>query len=203
MKITAIRQQVKNSERASIFVDGKYSFSLSLTELVQERLKNNEEIDGSRLKKLKKLSEDGKLRMRAMEWVMNRPRSIREFKDYMYRKKADEGLRDQLIEDFTARNYLNDENFARWLVDMRGRSGKSDRQIRAELFKKGIDRETVDQVLEEGESSEEERLRLVLAKKGNLPRYRNDPQKLAQYLTRQGFSWTIIKQVLRPNRTLD
>jgi hypothetical protein len=33
MKITAIKQQVKNPERVSIFVDGKYEFSLSLDEL--------------------------------------------------------------------------------------------------------------------------------------------------------------------------
>src|SRR5437879_3122193 len=104
MKITAIKQQVKNLERASIFVDGKYSFSLSLNELVEEKLKHNEEIDGARLKQLKKLSEDGKLRMRAMEWVMNRPHSTREFKDYMYRKKADPQMSQQLIDEFTARN---------------------------------------------------------------------------------------------------
>ena len=35
MKITAIKAQVKNPERVSIFVDDKYSFSLSLDELVE------------------------------------------------------------------------------------------------------------------------------------------------------------------------
>ena len=45
MKITTIKQQVKNPERASIFVDGKYSFSLSLNELVAEKLKIGQEID--------------------------------------------------------------------------------------------------------------------------------------------------------------
>ena len=203
MKITAIRSQVKNPERASVFIDGKYSFSLSLNELVTEKLKNNEEIDGIRLKRLKKLSEDGKLRMRSLEWVMNRPHSTREFKDYMYRKKAEPSMTDQLIEEFTSRNYLDDQAFARWLVEVRSRAGKSDRQIRAELFKKGIDRETVDEVLEREAGSEEERLRLVIAKKGNLPRYRNDPQKLAQYLIRQGFSWQAVKEVLQLNRIQD
>src|SRR5438132_333467 len=105
MKITAIRSQVKNPERVSIFVDGKYSFSLSLNELVTEKLKNDEEIDGSRLKKLKKLSEDGKVKMRALAWVMNRPHSTREFRDYMFRKKADPALAEDLIEEFTAKKY--------------------------------------------------------------------------------------------------
>jgi hypothetical protein len=33
MKITAIKQQVKNPERVSVFIDEKYEFSLSLDEL--------------------------------------------------------------------------------------------------------------------------------------------------------------------------
>jgi hypothetical protein len=63
MKITSIKQQVKNPERVSIFVDDQYAFSLSLDELVREKLKNNQEIDQAELKKLKKLSEDGKGRL--------------------------------------------------------------------------------------------------------------------------------------------
>ena len=85
MKLTAIKQQVKNPDRVSIFVDGQYSFSLSLDELLSQKLKTNIEIDEPRLKQLKQVSADGKLRLRAMEWVLNRPRSIREFRDYMFR----------------------------------------------------------------------------------------------------------------------
>src|SRR5438105_3762139 len=119
MKVTAIKQQVKNLERVSVFVDGKYSFSLTLNELMAEKLKNDEEVDGSRLKKLKKLSEDGELRMRALEWVLNRPHSTREFRDYMFRKKADPALTDGLIEEFTSKKYLNDLAYGQWLMEMR------------------------------------------------------------------------------------
>jgi hypothetical protein len=58
MKITAIKQQVKNPERVSIFVDGKYEFSLSLDELVKYKLKNNQELDKADVKKFKKISAD-------------------------------------------------------------------------------------------------------------------------------------------------
>jgi regulatory protein len=88
MKITAIKQQVKNPERVSIFVDGKYEFSLSLDELVKYKLKNNQELDKANVKKFKKISADGKLRARALEWLLNRPHSEREFRDYLYRKKS-------------------------------------------------------------------------------------------------------------------
>jgi regulatory protein len=200
MQITSIKQQVKNPERVSIFVDGKYSFSLSLDELVAEKLKNDEEIDGSRLKKLRKLSEDGKLRTRALEWTLNRPHSIREFRDYMFRKKADESLTLQLIDEFSQKGYLDEVGFARWLVELRQRAGKSNRQIRAELFKKGISRDVVEGTIETDADGEEERLRLLAAKKSHLARYRDDPYKLAKYLVTQGFDYQLVKQVLALNQ---
>src|SRR5581483_5563795 len=100
MKITALKQQIKNPERVSVFVDGKYEFSLSLDELLRERLKKDTELDKAKVKKLKKTSADGKLRMRSMEWLLNRPRSIREFKEYLYRKKAEPEQVESLIRDF-------------------------------------------------------------------------------------------------------
>lgn len=194
MKITAIKQQVKNPERASIFIDGKYSFSLTLNELVAEKLKIGQELSEKDLKKLKKMSEDGKLKMRALEWVMSRPRSIREFKNYMFRKKADPELTEKLIDEFVDKNYINEERFAEWLSDVRIRRGKSNRAIQAELSSKGIARELAQEVL--SGSDEIERLKELVDKKAKLPRYKADPQKLMQYLARQGFKYDDIKQLM-------
>jgi len=196
MKITSIKQQVKNAERASLFVDGKYSFSLSLNELVVEKLKINQEIDEAELKRLKKLSEDGKLKARALEWAMNRPRSTREFKDYLYRKKAEPEQTDALIQEFTDRGYLSDQNFSNWLIDMRRRGGKSERAIKNELMKKGVPREIIAEVLAHQDGDELERLKTLVEKKRNLSRYKNDEVKFKQFLLRQGFNYDDIKTVL-------
>ncbi|OGL38775.1 hypothetical protein A3J32_02870 [Candidatus Saccharibacteria bacterium RIFCSPLOWO2_02_FULL_46_7] len=199
MKITAVKAQVKNPERVSIFVDGKYSFSLSLDELLKEKLKKDDELNGADVKRLKKLSADGKLRARAVEWVLNRPRSIREFKDYMYRKKAEAEFAEDLIKQFSDRGYLDEQKFSQWLIELLSRRGKSNRAIRSELFKKGIDREIVEEIMSQEASDEVGRLRTVIAKKRKLPRYRNDLQKIKQYLVAQGFSWDLIKSQLAKN----
>jgi hypothetical protein len=103
MKITSIKQQVKNPERVSIFVDNKYEFSLSLDELVKYKLKNNDELTAADVKKYKKISADGKLRGRSLEWLMNRPHSEREFRDYLYRKKAEPDQIDGLVKSGNSR----------------------------------------------------------------------------------------------------
>jgi regulatory protein len=194
MKITNIKQQVKNPERVSIFIDSKYIFSLSLDELVKYKLKNNQEFSEGEIKKFKKISEDGKLKARALAWVLSRPHSTRELKDYLYRKKADPALSDSLIEEFTRKNYLNDFKFAEWLIDVHERRGKSNRQIQAELFKKGINRDIAEEVMKKQGSNEEERLKALIVKKGN--RYTNEPLKFKQYLLRQGFSYDLINASL-------
>lgn len=196
MKITSIKQQVKNPERASLFVDGKYSFSLSLNELVAEKLKINQEINEPELKRLKKLSTDGKLKGRAMEWVMNRPRSVRELNDYLYRKKAEPEQIKSLTLEFQAKGYLNDAAFAIWLIDMRRRGGKSDRAIQNELMKKGVSREVILETFQKDNEQERALLKELIEKKRRLSRYKNDELKLKQYLLRQGFSYDDIKSVL-------
>jgi len=200
MKITAIKQQVKNPERVSIFVDSKYEFSLSLDELVKYKLKNNDELDEADVKKFKKISADGKLRARALEWLMNRPHSEREFRDYIYRKKVEPEQINSLVDEFTEKGYLDNAKFALWFTELQARRGKSDRAIRAELFKKGIGKEVADESIPESAGDESERLKAMIDKKRRLSRYKNDPQKLAKYLTAQGFSWQDVKDQLLAER---
>lgn len=196
MKITSIKQQVKNPERASLFVDGTYSFSLSLNELVSEKLKINQEIDDAELKRLKKLSVDGKLKGRALEWVMNRPRSLRELRDYLYRKKAEPEQITSITEELESRGYISDRTFAEWLVDMRKRGGKSSRAIQNELMKKGVNRGIIAETVPKDSDQERQLLRGLIEKKRRLSRYKNDETKLKQYLLRHGFSYDDIKAVL-------
>jgi regulatory protein len=197
MKITALKQQIKNTGRVSIFVDEKYSFSLSLDELVKHKLKKDDELSTPDVKKFKKISADGKLRARALEWLLNRPHSTREFKDYLYRKKAEPEMTENLIAEFTKKGYLDDLKFSLWLIELQSRKGSSNRALSSALFGKGISREVAAEAMEELETDEESRLKIIVAKKAKLPRYQKDPQKLIKYLTSQGFSYNLVKQELK------
>lgn len=196
MKITALKQQIKNPQRVSIFVDEKYSFSLSLDELVAQKLKKDQELTEVDVKRLKKISDDGKLRARSLEWLLNRPHSTREFKDYLYHKKADPELVIILIQEFSDKKYLDEPKFGKWLIDLHQRRGKSNRAIRAELLGKGLDRELVDRLVQEAGGTESARLKELVAKKQKLSRYVKDPLKLTKYLTSQGFDYQLVKGIL-------
>jgi regulatory protein len=168
--------------------------------LIKHKLKKDDELSAGDVKKFKKISADGKLRGRALEWLLNRPHSERELRDYLYRKKAEPDQIDNLVGEFTERGYLDNAKFALWFSELQARRNKSDRQIKAELFKKGISRELVAETFEQGSDDEAERLKLLIEKKSKLSRYKNDQQKLMQYLVAQGFSWQSVKEALSVNQ---
>jgi len=200
MKITAIKQQIKNPERVSVFVDSKYSFSLSLDELLAERLKKDIDIDESRLKALQKLSVDGKLHLRVLNWLLIRPHSTKEFRDYLRQKKVDPDQLEGLEADFTKRGYLNDENFAKWFIQQRQAKHKSNRAIISELRAKGIEQAVVQKITVEGGevmnvSTNQKALKAILNKLSMRPRYQ-DKDKLIRYLISKGFNYSDIKSAL-------
>ncbi len=201
-KITNIKQAVKNPERANVFVDGKYEFSLDVTQLLDLKLKVGQEITSGQLSEFKKLSEYGKLYQRTLEWVLSRPRSEKETSDYLYKKiyekKLDKEYINQIIEKLEKKNCLNDEAFAKWYVENRFvKKGISKKRLSLELAKKGISREIVERVLKDSGRDEKEEILKIIAKK----RARYDDDKLIQYLGRQGFSYELAKDLVLASGT--
>lgn len=195
MKITAIKQQVKQQNRYSIFVEGKYAFSLSESGLIESHLASGQEIGEKQLADLKKTAGLDKAYGNALRYVAMRPRSEWELQDYFRRKGIDEVAAKQIVERLRAVGLLDDLAFARsWLTSRRLLKSTSKRRLRLELKQKHVSEEIIGQVLEEDEADERQTLRDLIEKKRS--RY-PDTQKLMQYLARQGFSFDDIKAALR------
>lgn len=194
MNITAIKQQVKLKGRYSIFVDGKYAFSLSEGALLDQKLMLGQELDEARLKELKQESADDKVYGLALRYATMRQRSEWEIRSYLERKKTSPALADVILNRLSEYGYVDDEKFARmWIENRRLLRPISLRKLQQELRTKRVPNEVVDKVLAEDETDELTALRELAAKKR--PRYSED-LKLMQYLARQGFSYDDIKTVL-------
>lgn len=197
MKITAIKAQVKNAERISIYVDGKYAFSLGYSQLLDQKLHTGLDIDEQRLAELKHVSDFGKAYERALMYVMLRPRSVREVQDYARRKKWTPEDTAAIIKKLVSKNYLNDRNFARSWVESRMLTQKtSKRKLQMELKQKGVGETLIAETLAQTGFDDADALRQLIEKKRRLPRYATDEQKLMRYLAGQGFSFDDIKAAL-------
>ncbi|MBR0488082.1 RecX family transcriptional regulator [Candidatus Saccharibacteria bacterium] len=192
LKIADIKQGVRNENRVNIYVNGKYSFSLDIAQVVDLKVKIGRELTEAELDELKRASEYGKLYQRALEWVLVRPRSVRELKDYLKRKGAD--FSDVVVERLVAKGYVDDGKFARYYVENRFvKKGVSERRLRLELQQKGVAREIVDEVLENSDRDDTEEIRKMIARK----RAKYDDEKLIAYLCRQGFSYDLVRELVR------
>jgi len=197
MKITRLKAQVKNPDRVSVYVDEKYSFSLNVNQMLDQRLHVGLEVDQARLDELKHTSEFGKAYERALMYVMLRPRSRREVQDYARRKKWAPEDTQAIIEKLVTKRYLDDRSFARSWAESRALGKKtSRRKLMMELKQKGVTEDIINEVLETSSFNEDDALQQLIVKKRKLARYAADDQKLMRYLAGQGFSFDDIKAAL-------
>ena len=214
MKITSISSQVKNTNRVNVSVDGSYRFSLDFYQLAELRIKVGDEYDEASLSEIETESEFGKLYARALEYVLMRPHSAREVRDYLRKKtfarkvKRRDGsvydkegisstITERVFDRLQDKGYIDDRKFARFWVENRNQTkGSSLRKLRSELQAKGVSAEEISLVLDTSERNDDDELQKVLIKKqAKYP----DQNKLMQYLARQGFSYDAIKSALQNN----
>ncbi|MFO0971181.1 MAG: RecX family transcriptional regulator [Candidatus Saccharimonadales bacterium] len=219
LKITKIAKQQKRPDRYSIYIDEKYSFSLSEYQLAGAKLFIGKQFTQGELTSFIDESAFGKAYERALNYVMIRPRSKQEIQDYLKRtflypkpknyvdkagvrqlvkREVDKEKVESMIERVMARldekGYINDMAFARAWVNSRQLTKKSSkRKLEQELRAKFIDQEIIATVLQNQNDTEVGNLKEVIIKKRRLSKYQDDV-KLTQYLLRQGFNYDDIKE---------
>lgn len=222
MKVTRISQQVKRQDRYSVYIDEKYSFSLHEYQLAQSGLRTGIELTQEEIENFANESQFGKVYEKALNFVMIRPRSEKEIRDYLVRtcmypkpksivnKKTGERTflkktvdKDQInalivrvLKRLDEKGHINDEKFAKLWVQSRSYHKKpSKRKLEQELMVKGVDSKIIATTLQNQELNEIDNLKTIIDKKRKLVRFQDD-KKLIPYLLRQGYNYDDIKEVL-------
>lgn len=197
VKITAIKQQIKQKGRYSLFVDEKYSFSLSELGLINSGLRTGQEISKEELEKLKETSAIDKAYNRVLNLLARRSRSEWEIRDYLKRKGNDGRTTTEILNMLSNAHLMDDKAFARsWVESRKLLKPSSARKLRQELKAKRISDEIISEVLSEEGPDERETLRHIIERKRRQSKYQDD-LKLMQYLARQGFNYDDIKTTLQ------
>lgn len=196
-KVTDIKAQVKNRDKVSVYIDGKYSFSLTLPQLADQKLvRVNSELSEEQVADLKKLSQFTKHYLRAVSLVYARPRSEHEIRSKLRLKKLDPEEIDGLIAKLTNDGYLNDHKFAEWWVNSRKATRSiSTLKLKSELAQKGIKSELANEIIINNYNDEDEMKALedLISKK--IDKYETK-QKLMTFLASKGFNYSQIKEAL-------
>lgn len=221
MKITAIKVQSKRKDRFSVFVDDRYSFSISDYQLIEYGIHVDNEYSPTEIDELIENSRFGKAYERALGYCMIRPRSRREIEDYLSRtflypspriytdksgqkqlkvQKVDKtktlAMIERVMQRLDSKAYIDDEKFAKAWVGSRLLSKKtSRRKLELELRAKGVSGDIISAAIQDSGYDESSLLRSLIDKKRRQSKYQDDA-KLIQYLQRQGFDYEAIKNTL-------
>lgn len=196
MKITSIKQQVKRADRYSIYVDDKYSFTLSEQELLSIKIKVGQEVTKLELKELLNKAEDDKAYMRVLDYLSRRPRSRWEVGQYLLRKGHNDNTITKILNRLSKRGYIDDNKFAEsWVRSRRALKHVSKRRLVDELRQKHVSSADISRVIRDDKTDEQEVLRQIIDRKKQQTRYQ-DQTKLKAYLLRQGFSYDDVNIVM-------
>lgn len=211
--VTKMTPGVRDPNRVNIFLDGHFAFSLDVTQVVEAGIKIGYHVTTKRLEELRQMSEFGKLYQRTLEWVLTRPHSVRETRDYLRRRQIkrrqlnrqrareekrplaeiEDDVMQLVIARLIEKKYLNDQKFAEFYVENRYvRRGISHKRLRMELQKKGVSSDLISAAMAKVQRDEGEEIFKVIAKK----RKKYNDFQLVGYLVRQGFNFQQAKEAV-------
>jgi len=196
MQITKITTQAKRPDRYSIFVDGRYAFSLGESALLEQKLVPGQELDSEQLVAYKQLSVSDKAYGRALRYAALRPHSTWELETYLKRRGVEESVLKNILNKLSKLDFVDDVAFARiWVENRRLLKPVSRRRLQLELRQKHVSEDIIQKTLASDEVTDRQTLKDLVQKKRQQTKYRNDNLKLMQYLSRQGFNYDDIRSV--------
>jgi len=207
--ITAIERQKRHPKRRSLFINDKFVCGLDEEIVFALKLKVGREIDEEEINRAIFKEEVRKARDYVLNLLTYRPRSCREVRDKLKRKKYREELIEEVIGQLHKLGFLDDGKFAHsWMESRLLNKPIGRRLLEQELRQKGIDGEIIEEVIQDAFSKyNEEDLALTLARK-RLKIYSelNDitrKRRLYSYLGRRGFSLETISRIFERLRKED
>jgi len=196
-EITAIKAQKKDKTRVGVYVDHAYRFSLDGSLIAD--LKVGQHLSESDIQQLSRQDEEQRAYRRTVRWLSRRPHAEQEIREKLARNGVPEAVQDRTLERLKTNELVDDGAFARaWVENRLSFRPRSARALSIELARKGVGKELISQALEGYDDTSAARK----AARGGWRRYRHLPQEIAQrrlsgYLERRGFSYAVIKDVLK------
>lgn len=191
--ITAIEEQKRRRERVTIFLDGRFAFSVGRGVVEEHGLHPGQVLSDSRVEELAAADLVGKCLNAALRLLSYRPRSEAEIRTRLSRRFYMETIEGVILR-LRERQMIDDVAFATFWREQRDSfSPRSRRLLKAELRNKGIDRELIDEVLD-GIDDEESAYRAAQKRVHTLAKedYETFKRKLGAFLRRRGFSYEVV-----------
>ncbi|MCO5224149.1 MAG: recombination regulator RecX [Thermomicrobiales bacterium] len=198
--ITSMAPQARDADRLNISIDGVFAFGIHVDIAANHYLRVGQVLTADMLQILLDEDEIKKATLAALNLIAYRPRASGE----LTRKLREKGYRSEAADAAVARmqelGYLNDADFAdRWIENRQEHRPRSRRMLQQELREKGIDAETIAEVMDEAEIDEfSDALTLAQKKAAGMTALdvETRQRRISGFLSRRGYGFDVIRRVL-------
>ena len=181
--------------RVTVTLCGGEEIKTTLNVITDLRLYSGRELDGEELKALRAASASALARNRAMELLSRRPMSEKELVDKLIRKGEDQETAADCARWLREKGFLDDESYAAAVARHYAAKGYGPGRVRAELSRRGVDRELWKDAIE-AMPENRDRLDRFIAARLTDPEDREQIRKVSAALYRRGYSWEEIRSAL-------
>ncbi len=203
MQISDIKPQQRNKNRVSVYIDGKYGFSLDYETLNRAGLHIGDTVSDELREHL--LQKDEYARARDFAYMLLSYRSRTEYE--LFTRLLERGFRQgsvrQVLRSLKQSGLVDDRSFAeKWVEDMFSHRPMGRLRAEHELMKKRIHEDIIRDVCEKAykEDTEERLARAVFEKKlSALGFYPEEAvrKKIFSFLQRRGFDFGVIHNLMK------
>ncbi len=196
MKITRIELQKNDNTRFSLFSDDEYIMSVSAENLAPYGY-GEFEISEEELEELKAKEEEGLAYKQALQYASRALKTSKEVRDYLYRKKIDPSIQDEIIDKLEDLKLIDDQRYLEiYLEEKFNYSTDGSMKIKHKLYQKGFDSKDVDILLPKYRDLEKSNLEKLVESRQR-SRKNEDRQKLIRYLMNKGYEYSLISEVVK------
>jgi regulatory protein len=201
-KVTAVEVQKRNKKRVNIYIENEYAFSCDMELVYKHTIKVGSSFDAEEIEKIVENDNYVKAKRDALSFLERSYKTESEVCSKLQKKGYDEKTINRVIDFMREYKFVDDEKYINlYINDKLNSQGR--KKIVFDLRKKGVGEDALSGNIDKIHRCTEVETAYKLAEKkyAVLSKRYTEKQKLnnklSQYLFSRGYSWDIIKEVLR------
>ncbi len=195
MLITKIEVQKNNKDKCNIYVDEEFQTGLHLDVCIKYGLKAGKELTQEELEKITFESDKILALSKVTNYINTALKTEKQIRDYIYKKGYSKEVCSYVIAKLKEYNYIDDQNYARAYIELNSKKMGA-LKLKANLLSKGIDKEIIENLLNDLETDDEILYNMATKYMKNKENTLENQVKLTRFLAGRGFSFDEINKVV-------
>ena len=193
-EITLIEPQKKDKARCNIYIDGKFYCGIKLEVAIKYGLKVGTQVDKSKLDEIQLETEKSQAVDKAMTHLSASMKTRKQMNDFLVKKGYTQAVAEYVLQKLEYYKLIDDYAYCRAYIN--SVSGKGRRALEADLYKRGADKEAIEEVLADFEEDGDEVKTLLKKYMRGKEITKENLNKGFKYLMSKGYSYDTVKDAI-------